>query len=523
VILLGGASQAWSYSLHSGLTEGCHEKLTRAALLRSLPTFDPDTRVPQPTSDLWRSFAQGLIRVNRLKDDFPQIEEPGFQLLLISMIIGVRSPDTEGHAITNLTRLRQIHADPDASGQYAHALRGPDDDGPAGDVAAIMGTRRTIIDLVIQSAESQRKPPSEQIVTVPLYFDFYGVVDIEVWEPAYLIGRALHALQDSFAHTIRSDDLTRIRHVLNYVDAIDGSLEESTDGLPHSDFMDTCEGEVSPIAMTASQASAALIIASNQALRMNSGEPVKAVLDEWITYEPGCTVLNDYCDSAWVALARRDQTGPYLEEFIGCDATAGDADMQSIFLVLTIGALLLVRRRRTVLVGAGVLLLFSSPESVRAQIFVQAESHVSLLSDAPERSILANTFGAGIRGGYAWQRWRAMLHVERNFWVSTELTDRTTGGVLNIGLGGQYVAADGFVRSSAVFGTSTLRYDTPIDEKGTTGIFFDLRPVELCWQPYDWLGITLTPLSFTYVSPVLKEPPIRLVLYRTTLGLETQL
>ncbi len=458
------------YSLHSGLTEGCHERITRSAFLNALPSFGPDPTVPMPQSDLWREFSQGVIRVNRLKDDFSQLEDPAFQLMFISVIIGVRSPDTEGHAITNLTRLRQIHADPDASGQYAHALRGPGDDGVAGDFAAVEGTRRTIVDLVIQSFDSRLKPPEEQIITVPLYFDFYGLVDIEVWEPAYLIGRALHALQDSFAHTIRSDDLTRILHVLNYVDAIEGHLTERTDGLPHSDFMDTCEGETAPIAMTASQASVSLVIGINKALELSSPEPVRLVLDEWLLYEPGCTVDNDYCDSGWVALARRDQTGPYLETVLGCSTTPSAYPVGPVFLCILVCFFGLIRYRRpaAMTMCACLFVIPLNMNGLRAETFVQLESHVSLLSDVPERSIIANTFGAGIRGGYGWDPWRILGHIERNYWVSTELTDRTTPGVLNLGLGIQYLSGGGFVRSGVVVGPSILVYDSVFDEKGFT-------------------------------------------------------
>ena len=53
------------------------------------------------------------------------------------------------------------------------------------------------------------------------------------------------------------------------------------------------------------------------------------------------------------------------------------------------------------------------------------------------------------------------------------------------------------------------------------GLFLDLRPVELCWRRWSWLGITLTPLSFTAVGPVLDDPPIQMALYRNILGVES--
>ena len=139
---------------------------------------------------------------------------------------------------------------------------GANDDGPEGDEIAITGMKSAIVDLARITFESWQLPPEQQLIVVP-YFDFYGIVDIEVWAPAYYLGRALHALQDSFAHTIRSDDLSQIRHVLNYVDAIEGHLSEARDGLPHSAHMDSCDGDTLPIVMTAVTASAELIAAVN--------------------------------------------------------------------------------------------------------------------------------------------------------------------------------------------------------------------------------------------------------------------
>jgi hypothetical protein len=514
------ADVASGYSIHSGLTDGCHERITRGALQLALPQLTPNNSIVIPKSKVWRKLADAILNDDDLKENVPQLTEDRFKLVFVSMLIGVRSPDTEGHAVTNFSSLRQIHADPSAEGQYAHALRGPDDDGAQGDEAAINGTRQAIIDLVQQAGESLRnQSPQDQIITVQLYFDFYGLVDIEVWEPAYLIGRSLHALQDSFAHTIRSNDLKRIRHVLNYVDAIAGDLKESVDGLPHSGHMDQCDGDTQVIADTAMLASADLIESINSSIMSQDVALIRDTLDEWITYEPGCTSVNDYCESIWVDLARQEPTGPYLEEFIGCDAHLRDDRMVEWSMLLMLCMLWVLRRSRLSVICFA-MMMSGLIHDVQARSLVQGEVHASLLSDSPDRSVLANTYGWGLRGGYAWESWVALVHIEQNLWLSTELTDRTTRGVLNAGIGGAYLYGDEFIRSSVVIGTSTMLFDTIFDESGTTGLFFDLRPIELRWFPRDWLALNLTPFSFTYVSPALAEPAIRMVLYRTVFGAE---
>ena len=339
---------AWAYSIHSGLTDGCHERISRSALQQALPSFAPGGLVALPTSRAWTRLADGIQR-DTARDDthavFSKFSEDSFRLLFVSLVIGVRSPDTEGHAVTNLTRLREIHADPSPEGQYAHALRGPKDDGALGDEIAVQGTREAILNLIEALGESlDQKTPEEQFIKVQLYFDFYGLVDIEVWEPAYLLGRALHALQDSFAHTVRSDDLKRIRHVFNFVDAIAGDLAESVDGLAHSAMMDRCDGATAAIAEAATLASTHLIEAVNQTRKFGNIGALQAFLDEWLTYEPGCTVENEYCDSIWIEVARQEPTGPYLESLTGC-ATSTDQAPPTLVLILFLLCWINHRRR----------------------------------------------------------------------------------------------------------------------------------------------------------------------------------
>ena len=72
--------------------------------------------------------------------------------------------------------------------------------------------------------------------------------------------------------------------------------------------------------------------------------------------------------------------------------------------------------------------------------------------------------------------------MDRNYWLSTELSDRVRAGALNLGLGAEYASANDFVRTNAVLGVSRLQYDTLFNDRGTLGLFFDLRPVELCWH-----------------------------------------
>lgn len=319
--LLGLCAPATAFTIQSGFSDGCHESLIVTAYRDYLSTLTP-TDVPIPESEEWRKLSEALR--DDLRFEFRNEEQ---RLVLISLLVGVREPDTNGHSLLNLTELREAHMSP--NGQYEHALRAPQDDGPAGDVAAVEGTRALILERIGRARASRSRPPAEQIVRTSIYIDFYGKVDVEVWEPAFRLGQASHALQDSFAHMIRSDDLRRVIHVANYLDAIVGGHDEARDGLAHSDRLDDCTGATAPIYAAAREATIALMLAAVRAdfpdVRGVVGPTPEEVLDQWLTFEPGCGAANDYCESFWAKLAREKLTGPYLSTFFGCRATGGGA------------------------------------------------------------------------------------------------------------------------------------------------------------------------------------------------------
>lgn len=503
------ALPAHAYSLQSGLTTTCHERITLTAFLTATATLEPGVAIPLPTSEAWRTLAQRIKE--RLPDSIALKDDPVFQLLMLSTLLGVRSPDTEGHSVSNLNSLRRIHADPSDEGQYAHALRGIGDDGPEGDAAAVEGTRRVIQGLIVQARDHALRPPAEQIIVVPVSLDFYGIVDVEVWAPAYYLGRAMHAMQDSFSHTLRSPDFAQVVSVFNYVEAISGELKEGRDGLAHSDKMDSCGSDTAPLVAQAEVASAALLEAAVAAFIAQDDAPIVAMLDEWLTYAGGCTLENGYCDSDWLSVARKDATGPYLGP-LACSARPG---APAGWAGLLMCAVLLGLRRRWLIA-----LVCLAPATSAAQANVQVDAHVSLLSDAPGRSILASTHGFSARGGWRWGRWGAYGLFERNFWIATEQTGGTHGGVANAGIGGEALFAEGRVRASFVAGVSVLREATALHDRGQVGGFTILRPLGIRWQTAPHVYVLLDPITAAVVSPVLEKPRILMLQYRTHVAVE---
>lgn len=300
---------ARAFTIGSGISEGCHERISAQAFRRFLATFQTKNRSIK-LHRRWQRLSRKLAQVAGM----PELDDKQ-AFVLLSLIVGVRSPDTNGHSISELSSLRGIHADREASGQYAHALRGSGDDYDEGNVAALQGTRRLIVDAVDHVITSTAAPWEQQFGHAPIYFDFYGVVNVPVYLPAYYFGRAAHTVQDSFAHTLRDDasGLHQIVHVLNYVEAISDAYVERRDGVSHSHGMDSCGDEMRPRVEAATQATLELLQTAIAVRDAGDHAALAAYLDRWFTLHTGCYVQNQMCENPrWLAVARRGPTGPYL-------------------------------------------------------------------------------------------------------------------------------------------------------------------------------------------------------------------
>ncbi|MEZ4410565.1 MAG: hypothetical protein R3A52_29400 [Polyangiales bacterium] len=217
-------------------------------------------------------------------------------------MLGARDNDLHGRAADEVAALAVVHSDPE--GQAEHCLRRPQDDGPDGDRAALDACRRFILDEVALAvgAEPAVDLDAREPHTVALAFS--GRQRLALQPYGWHMGRALHALQDSFTHTFRSPDGARVRHVLNFADwAEHDDHDPARDGHRHLSELDDCAAE-SPAARArtrnATAASVELLRAVVDDLGGAAGRSARAaaVLDRWLAYEPGCTVENRWCDAA---------------------------------------------------------------------------------------------------------------------------------------------------------------------------------------------------------------------------------
>ena len=161
--------------------------------------------------------------------------------------------------------------------------------------------------------------------------------------------------------------------------------------------------------------------------------------------------------------------------------------------------------------------LFAAPGTNRN--FVSADAGFSMFGETGNRENLFRSLSQATRGGLRWGNWGAYVHVEPAFWIAAEgKDDETWAGVLNIGLGGEYLYAKGFVRTSVTVGPSVLLMGTDIDTIGQTGFFLDIRPTGLRWQVADAIVVGLDPIALSITVPALDGIPLVEIAYRTLLS-----
>ena len=349
-LLLATAPAASAFSILTGLSDGCHETVTVAAV--RLAGFDVEPLgVPVPKSQAWDRVAAWV------EQTWPTLvtagTEPGRRVMLVSLLVGVRSNDTQGQSALNLGSLRAIHAA--AEGQEDHCLRALEHDGPEGNAPAIDKCHEALDDNLDRALLALLDSPPDQLIGVEFTSDFYGRFFVDVWAPAFYLGRALHIVQDSFTHTLRTRNLTHIVHVMNFVEAIQSHYDERANGVRHSASSDHCAFELPEdpeaphptqhIVEAAISASTDLLVAASSHIWGFNDGALELVKLKWMQLEPGheqCTIDNDYCDSPWLELARTEPTEPYVP---GCAGGGSPSQGLLAALVLALVALRLRRRR----------------------------------------------------------------------------------------------------------------------------------------------------------------------------------
>ena len=338
--LLIAPSAVQAYATGSSATKDCHERITWSALDGS---SWPDGATPPPDEQAERLAEQLAVTV-------PERHQ---NLWAVSTGIGTRWPDFQGSEPSDFVALNGVHQNP--VGQREHCLRMAEHDDvpggdPAGSRAALEDCRAFIMEQVTLALGPDETVDLNATETVEMWLAFVGKDEVDVQRFGFHMGQALHALQDSFSHTVRTEDGHRVRHVLNYIELAGDGLNEDVDGHAHSSALDDCELGTPLLDARVSQAMAASTDLLNAVADGSNGRAgrianVHAVLERWLSFAEDDPCVNDIDQCQPPELAQTQS---------GCSA-GGRLSGGAIALILGVLGFLAFRRRA---IGVAAALVF---------------------------------------------------------------------------------------------------------------------------------------------------------------------
>jgi uncharacterized protein (TIGR03382 family) len=353
LVLLLQTHVARAWSIGSQLNEqGCHEPITAAALRAVRAKFDT-APVLMPSRDEAAMIADVLFLP---PNDFVH------DLAGMTLLVGVRDNDLKGINPLSSLSLIQVHGSPTT--QQEHCIRSSADDGDAGNLAALAACRAYIVDTATGALDG---------------LDSNGRVDPTIREPFTLyvgmrksitpslplfylrISAAMHALEDGFPHTYRTTDGMRVTVVLNWIDLINGTYDEARDGPSHHAEMDRCWDDDPTIQrdydVSIQAATELLSAALDPSLgREDKLEQFEKITEKYLTFEPGCSLDNAWCDSDEASVTN---------SVTGCNAS-GDGALVLWIALASLGVVI-GRRRRNPAIGTALVFVAAMTTPTRAE------------------------------------------------------------------------------------------------------------------------------------------------------------
>ena len=322
---------AQAYTIANALAEGCHEEITEAAL-RAVRLELP-TAAPIAATDDEKALVDDL----QFKPD-QDMKDLGAATLLMA----VRDNDLKGRGSGDLTQLAAVHGNPD--GQQEHCLRSANEKEPGGSEAAVADCRAYVRGRIVEAIgalDATGAPDASNRTSLTVHLSLRGQVDAPL--PTYYLkmGQAIHAIEDSFTHTYRTPDSTKITVVLNWLDEVNGTLVESRDGPGHAKQLDRCDDpdDIRKTRRALAFAAASGVLRASLDPGKNNDQKMAAVdqvLDMYLSYSPGCTFDNNWCNAPERQYANS----------AGCGCNVGNIDKGFGALLATGAVALLAVARR---------------------------------------------------------------------------------------------------------------------------------------------------------------------------------
>jgi hypothetical protein len=551
-----------AYTISTIVTAGCHENVTTDAFLAV--RNDPDPANAAIAAAAAPLLADGNDQA--LIDDLEFTPADGMtDLGGATLLVGVRDNDLKGRDSMDLSQLPLVHGDPGA--QREHCLRGANELEPDGSKTAVDECRAFILERVAQALDGldpNGTPDPTNRTSLPLYLALRHGVNALL--PTYYVrmGQAIHAVEDSFTHTYRTALGMQITVVMDWVDKANGNWVEKTNGPPHSSEMDRCDivdpNDVRTQRRTLATAAATAVLRTTLDPSQTNDQKmaaVGAILDQYLTYSPGCTFDNNWCDAPEHKLGNAS--------LLGCSVGGPGNRSAALGLAVLLGLLALLRRarrRRRAMVGMTLLFIasllpsraFAQPEAAQPGFEATAAAAVAAAEEKhappppvttpvkepgpkdPSKMALGAYLGGS--GSYAYsaaavtlgarlrfsKHWTFGLDAEWNPWIAINGRTAVRAGAFN-GYGTVILrlplAYEKFnLRTTANLGFSRLLIDLYGAPKGSTGIYAGISPLGLEWKVSRLLFVIINPLNFAMPAPQLSGVPLTYSQYRVTIGLE---
>jgi hypothetical protein len=299
-LLSGWSGAAHAFTVGSAITDGCHEDLSLQALAGARAELVArgagDAAPVWPPTHEERAIATDLPA--------PLDADSTDDLAALALVIGVRAPDLGALRPGDLEELTQVHGAP--ANQDRHFLRRPDQDGEEGSMAAALDARAQLREQALAALEGldgAGRPDRQATEELEVGLSFRGSVRVRLPRFYVRMGQALHTLQDSFSHTLRTPGGMQITSVLNWVDLAEGKLDEGRDGMPHLAPLDDCRSEDELVRIRvglALQASRELLVLwLDPAIdRVSREAGLAALMERYLEHRSGCSAVNDFCSAA---------------------------------------------------------------------------------------------------------------------------------------------------------------------------------------------------------------------------------
>ena len=553
VVLVTAASApagAWSIGSQLDYT-GCHERITTAAF-RAARLMYPTAPVIVPTTD-----EQALIGEVQFVPPADFVHD----LAAMSLLLGVRDNDLKGNNPLDSLQLTEVHGNPNT--QEEHCIRAATDDGTAGDPAALDRCRAFIHTRVAEALAglgADGVVDASDRMELAVYVSFAGHVKPKLPVFYVKLGQAVHALEDGFTHTYRTADGLEVTTVMNWIDYVStqGATPER-DGPPHLAQLDHCERH-NPLVdrnfdLATKAATALLEIAMDPSRTADEKlAAVDALTAQYLTYKPGCSADNDFCDAPEPKVPNTA---------VGCSAGGGAVGLLPIVLVIG----LVLRRRRmalaSVLVGGTALAQPAPPApptapeapAVPAPPDKPAENAAVEAGHEPGRDVKTPTvnevekvreakklgspygFAAMLGGSFVHgalagsvggryrldERWVVGVDLEWNPWITSAPWSMKVGAASVYGtvIRRFPMKLDRVnLRTTFSLGVSTLLFDVYGAPKYDVGPFVSLSPLGIDYDLGNSVRLVFDPLGVAVPVPHLGLIPLYYEQFRSMIGIQ---